>query len=133
MTRVVRVIATLAVIGAVVLPLSGIVLVNTTLEGRSGVPGSAAQSLDRPVPAPVSRASTTSGAQQDDPFRQVEDFDALLPPCAPLDLSTATAQHPAPLDAPVANCDHRELDLGPAPIKKQAHPMPSGVELTGQP
>lgn len=121
----------LAVASAFVVIL--VLTLDAPLEGRSGVPGSASENVNTPAAAPVSRESTMSAEQANESLEQVEDLDALLPACAPLDLSTATDQHPAPLDAPVANCDHRELDLGPAPIKKQAHPVPSGVELTDQP
>lgn len=110
-----------------ILALSLVLLASSSLSGRTttgrGVP---AQTVEQAAPTPASSIEPTKPAPS---AAAPEDLDALLPPCPPFSFSS-TDEHPAPMDAPVAECDVRELDLGPGPVKKQAHPVPSGVELT---
>jgi hypothetical protein len=101
------------------------------LQGRST--GWRGGGQDRFGPASVLQESGSSSEQPRASGEPVEDLDALLPPCPPLDASTVSDhQEAAPLDGPVAACDQRELDLGPSPIKKQARTIP-GITLTDEP
>ena len=64
---------------------------STPLQGRSA--GSRGGGQDRLAPAPVLQESGASSEQPRASGEAVEDLDALLPPCPPLDASTVSESY----------------------------------------